>query len=505
MSAPVAGPAVYSDWSRDRAGWFLGLSGPQLSVMVLAGLPLLLGLGAQKWWLVALWLPVYAAVALLVLLPVRGRPAFRWLGDLALFVFGGVMGFTRWSSRGAEGAVDDLSAPDLPGVLAGIAAHDGPPFGAASTRVVIIQDKAARTWAVTARVDHPGIAFAEPEDRARMAGGLTQMLEMAARTELVEVIALQIRTVPDDGAERADWQARHLRADAPAQAMAVTRTLNQLVTTTGVRREAFVTVVVPEARIRRLAADSGGGIDGRARVLHGVMRDIESQLRGPVGCADVRWLDAAGLGEAVRTGFAPGDAAPIAAAALEDPAARQPMAAAGPSGAVADARHYRHDAWASVACTILLPDEGALLGALSQVFVPAAEGERRSVTVFFEPLSRAAGDQAVRRAENSAMVGNELAARAGFRPRARRRRATEHVAGQDAKLAGGRSLVRAAVAAAVTVPAELSVADAGRRLESSIRARGFTPLRLDLAQDSGFVAACIPLGVGLPRRRGIRR
>jgi hypothetical protein len=45
------------------------------------------------------------------------------------------------------------------------------------------------------------------------------------------------------------------------------------------------------------------------------------------------------------------------------------------------------------------------------------------------------------------------------------------------------------------------VEEHGRRLESSIRNAGFVPLRLDLAQDSGFAAAAIPLGIGLPDRR----
>ncbi|MCW2527252.1 MAG: conserved rane protein of unknown function, partial [Pseudonocardiales bacterium] len=40
--------------------------------------------------------------------------------------------------------------------------------------------------------------------------------------------------------------------------------------------------------------------------------------------------------------------------------------------------------------------------------------------------------------------------------------------------------------------------------ESAITGSGFTPLRLDLAQDSGFAAACIPLGIGLPKRRGVK-
>jgi hypothetical protein len=48
------------------------------------------------------------------------------------------------------------------------------------------------------------------------------------------------------------------------------------------------------------------------------------------------------------------------------------------------------------------------------------------------------------------------------------------------------------------------VSEYGRRLEADIRAAGFVPQRLDLAQDSGFAAACLPLGIGLPRRRGLR-
>ena len=74
----------------------------------------------------------------------------------------------------------------------------------------------------------------------------------------------------------------------------------------------------------------------------------------------------------------------------------------------------------------------------------------------------------------------------------------------DEKLAAGRALVRPAVAACVTVPATWPVDEHGRRLAASIRAAGFVPLRLDLAQDSGFAAAAIPLGIGLPDRRSRR-
>ena len=42
----------------------------------------------------------------------------------------------------------------------------------------------------------------------------------------------------------------------------------------------------------------------------------------------------------------------------------------------------------------------------------------------------------------------------------------------------------------------------GRRLDASIRRAGFAPLCLDLAQDAGFAAATLPLGLGLTRKAG---
>ena len=39
----------------------------------------------------------------------------------------------------------------------------------------------------------------------------------------------------------------------------------------------------------------------------------------------------------------------------------------------------------------------------------------------------------------------------------------------------------------------------GRRLDASVRRAGFAPLRLDLAQDTGFAASTIPLGTSLTR------
>jgi hypothetical protein len=402
------------------------------------------------------WLPVWGLLVALVVLPVRGRPAARWLLDLVLHGGGTVLGWTRWQSSAAAGTAADHDEPELPGVLGGVRTHDGPPYGQLLTRPVVVQDLAARTWAAVARVTHPGIGLTEPAGRDRMAGGLAELMELAARTDLVDVVALQVRTVPDDGAERAGWEAAHRQPATQAAATEVNALLGELLTSVAVRTEAFVTVVVGEDRIARQAKGAGGGVDGRARVLYGVMREVEARLRGAMGCSEVMWLDSPGLAEVIRTGFAPGDRASLVAAGLESArlegvAAGVPMGAAAATRARTEMRHYVHDAWSSVSCTIVLPDQGAVLGAVAPVLAPTAAGERRCLTVFFQPLPRVRADQLVGREEMSATTGTELRHRFGFRTRARQRRDTARVTGQDDKLARGRALVRVA-AAAVTVP-----------------------------------------------------
>lgn len=509
MSSPV-GPVRYGAWSRDRQGWFLGLGASAWATILAAGLPLLIAAGAHEWLLALAWTPVWAVLTVLVAVPVRGRSAFRWLLDSLSRCLGVVTRWSDWQSKAAAGTVKKFDEADLPGVLAGIRTHDGPPYGMLLARPAIVADNRTRTWAAVARITHPGIGLAEDPTRVRMGNGLSELLEGLATAEMASVLALQVRTVPDDGAERAAWQHANLCPDAPQLALAVNAELTQVMTQAGVRHEAFVTVVVPEQRIAKQAKEAGGGVDGRARVMYGVMGQVESKLMGQVGCSSVTWLDSPALAAAIRTGFAPGDRAGLTTAeiaAQRDPsvAAALPMAAAGPSSTPnPERRHYGHDAWQTATCTVLLPDKGAVMGALAPVFTPTAAGERRCVTVFFEPIAHHKAERLIDNESMAKDLAHSARERSGFKLRARHRLAGDQIEGQDLRLAQGNALVRVAVAAAVTVPNSWSITDYGRRLETSITASGFKPLRLDLAQDTAFAAACVPLGVGLPKRRGVK-
>ena len=498
---------VYNEYSRAKVGWFpFGLTGWQAAILAGCVLPVLWALTRQAWASAGAFAALAALVAVLTVAPVRGRSATGWLLASTRFALGGLAGWTRFRSKATRGhAPDDEAEVDLPGVLAGIEIHEGPPVGLHGTRVAIIQDHAARTWAATAAIVHPGLAMRGPDERARMAKGLADLLDQAARTELIDEVLLVVRTVPEDGAERDEWIRRHRRPDSPPQVRQLNDDLQRVMTLASVRTESFVTIVVPEARLAKAARESGRGVEGRARVLYALMGEVEAQLKGGMGVATVSWLTSPELAVACRTGFAPGDRAGIVDALLATEAnpdvnSDVPWSMAGPSGADIVARHYSHDAWNSISATIKLPIRGAVLGALAPVLTPTEPGERRSFLVAFPILSQATAARQTASREWAADMGQGLRERARMRTTTKVRDAAEQVRALEAKQARGSAVTRPYSVCTVTVPKTVRAAEYGRRLDASIRRAGFAPLRLDVAHDVAFAASVVPLGVSLTRR-----
>jgi hypothetical protein len=311
--------------------------------------------------------------------------------------------------------------------------------------------------------------------------------------------------VPEDGAERDLWMSRHQRANGPALSRKVNDELKAGLARASVRTEAFVTIVIPENRIGREAKECGGGVQGRARVLYGLMGEVEAQLRGAMAMTAVTWLTSPGLALACRTGFAPGDRAGIIDAIAQrerDPGvnADVPWAMAGPSGADPVVRHYSHDAWNSASATIKLPVKGAAMGALAPVLTPSEPGERRSFMVAYPILRQSKADRQSANSEWAADVGTHLRTKAGVKQRAKQRAEAAKAHGMDDKLARGNSMTRPYAVCTVTVPKTARVAEYARRLDAAVRRAGFAPLRLDLSQDAAFAASTIPLGISLSRK-----
>lgn len=497
--------ATYADYSRDKIGWFFGLSGGQLAILVAAIMPFFWAVKEAAWLSAGLLLTIWLAVMVVTVVPVRGRSATGWLTASVAYALGGLLRWTSFGSRAASGQAEDLAVADLPGVLQGVQIHDGPPHGPSLARVAVIQNHATKTWAVTAAIVHPGIGMLESEERRRLGQGLTDLLDLAARTELVDEILFTVRTVPEDGAERDLWVQRHRRPNAPALATQINNDLAQGLTKASVRTEAFVTIVVPETRIAREAKESGGGLEGRARTLYLLMGEVEAQLRGGMSMTSVNWLTSPELALACRTGFAPSDRVGIIdalAVAEKEPGvnADVPWAMAGPSGADPVVRHYSHDAWNSISATVKLPVKGAAMGALAPVLTPGEPGERRSFMVAYPILRQSSADRQSANSEWAADLATAMRTKAGVRMRAKQRDEAARAHGMDTKLARGNSMTRPYAVCTVTVPKTARISEFGRRLDAAIRRAGFAPLRLDLAQDAGFAASAIPLGVSLTRK-----
>ena len=385
--------SLHSGWRRERFGPFAGLSGWQAGAVLLVWLPPLPAIGRGRWESAAALAAMSVLVTGLLVVPVRHRPAIRWLVEATVFLWARARGWSTFRMGILQdGTAGDLTQPDLPGVAAGLRFHTGPPVGDCGS-VCVIHNPAADTWAATARLTHPGLGNADAATRDGYAAHLGGLLAAAAAGEQIARISIQVRTIPDDGARRAAWVADHDGPDNPAVPAAVRACSEQLETlmrTTSIRQELFVTVAAAEQRIRRAAKESGGGVAGRSRVLVRHLGEVEQQLRG-LGVTEVAWLATSDLAATIRTGYNPADALPLQRAREE--AARglptvlgPPLAAAGPVNAAPPApRSYTHDAFTTISYALLLPELPTRVGSLTRLLAVTAPGERRTLSLHYEP------------------------------------------------------------------------------------------------------------------------
>lgn len=532
---------VYRDYQRDRVGWFFGLTGLQLGLLTAGSLPVFWA-AHVGWWAGAFaGLVSWVGLLALVVVPVRGRSAVGWATASLLHTAAHLTGRTRWSSRLADGQPGDVDMPDLPAPLDALRVHEVSTrtLGAASQGLAVVEDASRRTWTVVARLQHSGLDWLTSEERDQRGAGLAALLDGACRTELVSEVQILVRVSPQSGAEREHWLAQDrdptssintADVDGAQLARTVHDDLHRHLTLAAVMTETFLTLIVPDARLRRQARhdrrSGSGALDARLRLLAATATEVGQFAAAYVGVDDVRWLGSAALAEACRTGFhldtetvladarataRPGQVVPGGT----DVEVGVPWAAAGPAHAEARPRSYAHDGWESASVSVLLPPRGAILGALAPVLTPGVVGERRCLLVAFPVMTATVADRVTASREWAADLGDGLRTRAGVRPRAKTRADQTTARGVDAKLVAGAALCRPYAIATTTIPStdlsctgsegagsDASVSEATRRLEASVRRAGYAAQRLDLAHDTAFAAGCVPLGHTLTRTGG---
>lgn len=495
-------PRIYRGLGRrEHAGWIMGLTPVQALVCILLGAPPLWAISGGRFTDAAILLLVCGTTAALVVVPVRGRPAMRWLAHLVLYEVGIITGWSRWQSKAAAGAAVDPDEPDLPGVLQRVSFPDGPQFRDVG-RVCLIHDTAEGRWGAAARLTHSGVGMLSDEQCERLANRLGTLLLSLGHREVVDRLSLVVRTVPDDGTEYEVWRSDHEVPDAPALARQASAELDRVIGNVSVRHELFVVVSGSEDKLRKPAAAAGGGVEGRALALYRVLDGLEDPLKA-LGARTVEWLDGPGMAEALRTGFNPAARAALATAHERGTRGRGlEKAAAGPTSAPSPAaRSYTHDGFTSVSYAVLMPEAGTVFGSLGPLLAVRTAGERRTLAIHYEVLDARRAQRAVRGNRFRTGVVTDYKRRKGFSTTAMDERDAHGALAQERAVAAGHSVVRFAVASSVTVPSAWNVEDHAARLENDASGR-FRLLRLELAQDSAFVAAVLPVGIGLPRQRG---
>jgi hypothetical protein len=164
-------------------------------------------------------------------------------------------------------------------------------------------------------------------------------------------------------------------------------------------------------------------------------------------------------------------------------------------------RAYHHDGFSSVSYAVIPPEGGTAFGSLGPLLAVRTAGERRTVAIHYEVLSQRAANRAVQGNRFRTNVITDYKAAKGFATTATDSRKASGARAQESAVAAGHSVVRYTMASSITVPAEWALEDHAAKLEGDASGR-FRLLRLELAQDSAFVAAALPVGIGLPRQRG---
>lgn len=504
---------LYGGWQRERLGFLFGLSGPRFALAVIALLLAVAPVTTRSLAVLVVAWPLGALIAALVWTRVLGRTAVEWAGHACAHGVNRALGRNVFLSGAlAPRAAADPTAPapmDLPGPLAPLRFLDADTHGllgalSPSGRIAVVHHPLDQTFTAVARVRWPGIALADSERReARVAGWGGLLAQLCTEASPFTRIGVVQRTLPDDGTALRRWTKSAVRPDAPALAVDVVEELTAQARVTGAAHEAWLVLTLHATRARMQIRGSGGGQDGTLAVLTRQLAAASTAV-GAAHLEIVEWLGVRDLAEVVRTAFDPTAASVLAVRRAEHagglPAGVDPRLA-GPAGAEARWGHYRHDgAWSVTYGIQDWPRTGVPAWFLRPVLT-AQHTARRSVALHIEPVAAREAEKAVMRARTKRAVAVAMRQRTGQLVPEHERLAQHEAHEQDAQRAQGHGLVRLVGYLTVTVTDLADLELACSELETDAAQAGLEVRRLWGAQDVGFHATAVPLGLGLPKRR----
>ncbi|WP_019874033.1 SCO6880 family protein [Sporichthya polymorpha] len=512
-TAPTT-PLRYGGWQRERCGFLFGMSGARFALVALGLLCLIAPISTRSLGVMLVTWPTAAVLAGLVWLRVAGRTATEWAG-LGLAHTWNTARRQNLFFSGAFAPRDpaDPTAPapmDLPGPLAALRFLEADARGllagtaGPAEAIAVVHHPLEETYTAIARIRYPGIALADGtrrETRIAAWGGL--LAQLCSDASPFVRIAIVQRTVPDDGTALRAWHASALRADAPAAAVEAVTTLLEHSAATGAQHEAWLVLTLDRARARGQIRAAGGGDAGALAVLTRQLAAVTPAVGG-AQLEITHWLGVRELAAVVRTAFDPSAVGPLAGRSSLVEGALAPgldPRLAGPAAADARWSYYRHDSGFSVTFEVLNWPRAGVPAWFLRPILTAHHTARRSVALVVEPIGARRAEQTVMRARTRRSVAVGLRHKTGQLVPEHERQALAEAEDQDRLRAAGHGLVRFVAYLTVTVTDGAALDLACSELETDAGQCGLDVRRMWGAQDIGFYAGALPLGLGLPKMR----
>jgi hypothetical protein len=275
----------------ERRGLLLGLSGPQVAVLGMAGALLVLGMYARGGTGLLITAVLWVPLAVVATVSVGGRPLLSWLPVLAHWQARSLAGQTEYRAKPARARI--VGQLGLPGDAARLRLVASPATGTA-----LVHDPAAHTLTAVARVEAPTFDLADVDTQHARVDGWGRLLASLTPASGVARVQVLQRTVPETGVDLARFWATHGVRDGSWAAQIVA----DLVATapSRARHEGFLAVSVDVPRASGLSKAAGGLERHMTAITTAAARaDLRTE----------RWLDKAALGWVLRTAYDPAAAA----------------------------------------------------------------------------------------------------------------------------------------------------------------------------------------------------
>lgn len=493
---------------RRNSGLVLGLSIPQVAVLVIAGFMVVLALqeGVRGPFAVALWIGA-PLVAVAGLIRPWGRPLADFIPSLVGEAAMRVAGERRYRGGPVRAQhLDEDAEPgaQLPGSLSTLSFES---YSVGSSEDVgMMRDRQDGTVTGVLQVAGETFSLLSASERAIRAQALQRWLDSMAQPES-PVVAVQWLTIvlPDDGDEvYRQWRTRRLD-DGNAFASAIYDEALARDTRGGWTHEAYVAIRIDPSRNRavRAAVKAHGGRElGALALLWQWMSQASTDLQD-AGVRVLGWVPARGVAAVVRRAFDPdsaamiarrgGGAGDIAGGDAGLPSGVDPFMC-GPTHAQTRMGHYEHENYLTRTWWVTewpRHQQGVPVGFLQPLVLEADCWHTISVTLTPLPGRRA------QRAIDLQASTQDAKKRTDERLKRRRRRSDEReetdVRRREDELVDGYSSWQVTGLVSCTAPDESRLLAAGSNLASAFHRSGVEAQVWYVEQDQAMWCAALPL------------